>query len=157
MVPVTHPSFRSNNVLVPAFSSIKIQAPTGGNSAEQQTTVKQKVESQTRISFRRKQLYVWLSLTFGALLLAAALYDLIVTVWIQSSDVLPSGWRSVIMLLHSASFYIFLIGFIYSYEAASTWNIGLSLLSFVVNLVAFVLRVVYELAFIDMHPASFTS
>jgi len=46
--------------------------------------------------------YIWMSLLFGVLLLSAALFDLLVTIWLQSTAVLPSGWRSVIMVCISS-------------------------------------------------------
>lgn len=110
-----------------------------------------------KLSFKRKQVYVWLALVFGLLLLFTVFYDFSMTVWFQSLDPLPAGWRPALMLLHSATFFIFVIGFIYSREAHSTRDVIVALAAFAINLMAFIMRIVYELWFIDFHPAVYNS
>lgn len=103
------------------------------------------------ISSGNKSSYVYLSLILGLVFLAVDIADYVTVTVYRDPYALPSSWRFTLVLAHVFSFYCFLIGFIYSYEANKIDVVKVAFVSFAVNLAAFVVRVDYEVRFEDYH------
>lgn len=110
------------------------------------------------MSFRQKAIvYISLSYIFAVMLLATAVVDYVSTMELENPNALPSSWPVSLLLLHTVSVYLILLGFIYSSEIGDPLLRSVSTVSIILNLAAFVLRVAYHQVFIDYRPANFVS
>lgn len=73
----------------------------------------------------------------------------------RKPGLLSLSWRSSLLLLHACAFFFNLVGFIYAVEAGKARTVRLGVLAFVVNLVAYGVRVDYEVRFLGLSRQSY--
>ncbi|KAI9221686.1 hypothetical protein BC828DRAFT_380398 [Blastocladiella britannica] len=95
---------------------------------------------------RKKEIYAHLSLVFGFILTAFVMYDYVALLSFASVSALRP-WLLSIQLLHVASFYLFLLAFIYANEAGDLRTLKKSIAALVLNLGSFAARVAFDLSF----------
>ena len=101
-----------------------------------------------------RQIYnAHIGLGMGSILLILAAYDL--SKIYDPELQLSSAWRPALIFLHVLAFYLFGVGYIYCIEAGSDFQLGLCYLSLIINVVAFVLRLLPEFAFSGYRPAEY--
>ncbi|ORZ31834.1 hypothetical protein BCR44DRAFT_78663 [Catenaria anguillulae PL171] len=97
---------------------------------------------------RKKEIYAQLALIFGTILLGFVVYDYVsLLAYRVVSSLRP--WLMSIQILHVASFYLFLLSFIYANEAGDLRTLKKSLVAFVINLTAFLARVTFDVLYAD--------
>eukprot|EP00474_Spongospora_subterranea_P011820 CRZ12278.1 hypothetical protein [Spongospora subterranea] len=106
---------------------------------------------------RKEISFVYLSLATGTVLLAVDVMDFVATGSYRVPRITPFAWRQNLVMGHAISFYFFLAGFFYSSEARIHKLVQLSWVSFAINIVAFVLRQVYDIYYRDYHPAEYVT
>ncbi|KAI9179520.1 hypothetical protein H9P43_004847 [Blastocladiella emersonii ATCC 22665] len=95
---------------------------------------------------RKKEIYAHLSLIFGAILSGFVVYDYIsLTVLLRVSSLRP--WLMSIQIAHVASFYLFLLSFIYANEAGDLQTLKKSLLALALNAGSFIARTAFDIAY----------
>ncbi|KNE67446.1 hypothetical protein AMAG_11908 [Allomyces macrogynus ATCC 38327] len=110
---------------------------------------------QKSLVVRKKEIYAQLSLIFGVLLIAFVVTDYVsLLVYLRVSVLRP--WLMSIQILHVAAFYLFLLSFIYANEAGDLATLKKALGAFVVNLGAFLGRMVFDIQFDGYMPSSTT-
>ncbi|KNE64073.1 hypothetical protein AMAG_09131 [Allomyces macrogynus ATCC 38327] len=110
---------------------------------------------QKSLVVRKKEIYAQLSLIFGMLLIAFVVTDYVsLLVYLRVSVLRP--WLMSIQILHVAAFYLFLLSFIYANEAGDLATLKKALGAFVVNLGAFLGRMVFDIQFDGYMPSSTT-
>ncbi|KAJ3371767.1 hypothetical protein GGF31_002746 [Allomyces arbusculus] len=110
---------------------------------------------QKSLVVRKKEIYAQLSLIFGVLLIAFVVTDYVsLLVYLRVSVLRP--WLMSIQILHVAAFYLFLLSFIYANEAGDLATLKKALGAFIVNLGAFLGRMVFDIQFDGYMPSSTT-
>ncbi|KAJ3353186.1 hypothetical protein GGF32_003164 [Allomyces javanicus] len=110
---------------------------------------------QKSLVVRKKEIYAQLSMIFGVLLIAFVVTDYVsLLVYLRVSVLRP--WLMSIQILHVAAFYLFLLSFIYANEAGDLATLKKALGAFVVNLGAFLGRMVFDIQFDGYMPSSTT-
>ncbi|KAL0214852.1 hypothetical protein P9112_007040 [Eukaryota sp. TZLM1-RC] len=92
-----------------------------------------------------------MSLVLAVFLFSLALVDFVV----GYGGGIPSAWRVSIMFLHITSVYLCVLAFIYANEAKRKVESVLALISFGVNIIAFALRIIYEITFLPFQPIQY--
>jgi hypothetical protein len=106
---------------------------------------------------RRVQEYVYFKKSFFLNFTILMLVLLIGTVAVDVYDasIVPDAWRSQLLFAHCIIVFSNLAAFIYALEAHISTDIYLSIITLVLNLVTFVVRMVQELLYIDLRPAQY--
>eukprot|EP00164_Ancoracysta_twista_P003263 GFYU01004355.1.p1 GENE.GFYU01004355.1~~GFYU01004355.1.p1 ORF type:complete len:114 (-),score=11.75 GFYU01004355.1:162-503(-) len=105
-------------------------------------------------AFGRKVIFVYLSLLFSMLLMAANVVDYVMLVGYVEQG-LPARWRIALMMVHIGSFYLFLTGFVYANEGDDQVAVKVAYVSLWNNVLAFMMRIAFEITYIDFQPMNF--
>ena len=104
------------------------------------------------VLFKKQTYKVFLSLFYGFGLLATALYDIYGVYYEWDEEGIPDKWHTALLYAHVWSFYVLCNGFIVATETNQIQAVKWGFVSLVVNILAFVLRLFYELNFMDFVP-----
>lgn len=104
----------------------------------------------------KKQVYkIYVSLFYGLLLLALALFDIQAVYREWEHEGLPAKWHTAVLYVQIVSFYMLVTGFIVANETGQSDCHKYGIASLAVNLLSFALRLFYELTFSDFVPVQY--
>eukprot|EP00002_Diphylleia_rotans_P026736 TRINITY_DN5349_c0_g4_i2.p1 TRINITY_DN5349_c0_g4~~TRINITY_DN5349_c0_g4_i2.p1 ORF type:complete len:114 (-),score=16.83 TRINITY_DN5349_c0_g4_i2:37-378(-) len=107
------------------------------------------------ISFRKKVHFVHLSLAFALMLLVICMIEYIRLTRYSDPTPIPTGWNVSILLTHCASFYLCLLGFVYSNESGDRRSRKLALWTFLFNISVFAMRIAFYYVYGDYRPVTY--
>ncbi|KAJ3101740.1 hypothetical protein HDU97_001090 [Phlyctochytrium planicorne] len=120
--------------------------------AERRKSAIQQMKAEAKaMVFKRKRIFLELSLIFGVSLTAIVIYEYY-TILILEKVPLTAYWLLSILVLHVWGFYLFILAFVYANEAEDRTKIVLSLFCGALNLVSFLLRCVLVYMYYDLIP-----
>ena len=105
---------------------------------------------------RKPRVLVNLSLFLSWVLLIFIVVDFAAIFRERPEECVPRGWQTSIFFIHIAAFYMLLAGYVYSNEAGDHELIGRAKWSLLVNAVAYILRISFEINFMDFFPQEFS-
>eukprot|EP00163_Fabomonas_tropica_P004847 TRINITY_DN1430_c0_g2_i1.p1 TRINITY_DN1430_c0_g2~~TRINITY_DN1430_c0_g2_i1.p1 ORF type:complete len:113 (+),score=8.18 TRINITY_DN1430_c0_g2_i1:269-607(+) len=106
------------------------------------------------LSYKKKIYYSIMALVFAIILFIFSIVDFVSLAY-YNPEAFPASWRVTFMGVHIVSFYLVLSGIIYTNEANSRIGIKVSLIALVVNLISFLMRLIYELGFKDFRKVTY--
>lgn len=122
------------------------------DNEERASDIYSTTSKEPEVLIKKKVYTIHLSLFFGVGLFCAATYDLHAVYAEWSSEGVPGEWHTGILYCHILSFYLLTTGFIIANETNQRECQKFALVSFLVNMIAFILRLSYEIVFIDYVP-----
>eukprot|EP01136_Pigoraptor_vietnamica_P028971 Opistho-1_new@86977 len=102
------------------------------------------------LAFKKKEYYVFLSFTFSLFLTAMVITDYAVISLHDDPQTPTETWVNSLLVMHLASFYGFLMSYIYCTESGNARLWQISVVTGVLSLAAFIARVIFELMY-DMY------
>lgn len=104
----------------------------------------EKPRHKERSVHEKKQQYIQLSIFFGAFSFAIVIYELI-SLNVLEKVPFTASWLISLLCVQVGSFYLFLLGYIYSNEDGDEAYRRMAIFSLCLNLIAFIMRLVVNL------------
>lgn len=105
--------------------------------------------------FRQKSSYVYLAACLSLVFLAVNVADYATVSVARRPGLLSLSWRSSLLLLHAMAYFFNLVGFVYAVETGERPAVRAGAAAFAVNLVAYAVRVDYEVRFLGLSRQSY--
>eukprot|EP01112_Ceratiomyxa_fruticulosa_P014540 TRINITY_DN4171_c0_g2_i1.p1 TRINITY_DN4171_c0_g2~~TRINITY_DN4171_c0_g2_i1.p1 ORF type:complete len:113 (+),score=15.04 TRINITY_DN4171_c0_g2_i1:239-577(+) len=109
----------------------------------------------TAVSLKKKIFFLYLSFLFACILFVLDILNYATTIPSENPNLIPLEPRLSFLVAHAVCFLLFLLGYIYACEAGTVRPPLFAFVVLATNIVSFILRVVYELVYLDYHPTQY--